>query len=69
MIAVSANLSISAYTVQWARKVYAAVAENYANSNYYISGQRRGRKKALFSAFDAAWTGVSHDKISTLQHL
>jgi hypothetical protein len=52
--------------VQWARKVYAAVAENYPNSKCYISGQRRARK-ALFSAFDAAWAGVSHDKISALK--
>jgi hypothetical protein len=48
--------------LQWARKVYPAVAENYLN--YYISGQKRARK-APFSAFDAAWAGVSHDKIST----
>ncbi len=54
--------------VQWARKVYAAVAENYANSKCYISGQRRARK-ALFSAFDAAWAGVSFDKISTLKNI
>ncbi len=55
-------------TVQWALKVYAAVAENYANSKYFISGQRRARK-ALFSAFGAAWAGVSHDKISALKNV
>ncbi len=54
--------------IQWARKVYAAVAENCANSKRYISGQRRARK-VLFSAFDAAWTGVSRDKIPTLKNL
>jgi hypothetical protein len=54
--------------LQWARKVYAAVAENYANSKCYISGQRRARK-ALFSAFDATWAGVSHDKISALKNV
>ncbi len=54
--------------VQWAGKVYAAVTENYANSKCSISGQRRARK-ALFSAFDAAWAGVSFDKISTLKNI
>jgi hypothetical protein len=54
--------------VQWARKVYAAVAENYANSKCYISGQRRARK-TLFSVFDAAWAGVSHGKISALKNV
>ncbi len=54
--------------LQWARKVYAAVAENYANSKCYISGQRRAGK-ALFSAFDAAWAGVSYDKISALKNV
>jgi hypothetical protein len=49
-------------------KIYAAVAENYTNSKYYISGQRRVRK-ALFSAFDAAWAGVSRDKISALKNV
>jgi hypothetical protein len=44
------------------RKVYAVVAENNANSNNYISGQRRAGK-ALFSAFGAARAGVSLDKI------
>ncbi len=51
------------HNIHWVWKVYAAVAENYENSKYYISGQRRARK-ALFSAFDAVWAGVSHDKIS-----
>jgi hypothetical protein len=55
------------YVIQWARKVYAAVAENYANLKCYISGQRRARK-VLFSAFDAAWTGVSRDKIPALKN-
>jgi hypothetical protein len=55
-------------SVQWARKVYAAIAENYANSECYISGPRRARKP-LFSAFNAAWAGVSHDKISALKNL
>jgi hypothetical protein len=54
--------------LQWARKVYAAVAENYINSKCYISGQRRTRK-AMFSAFDAAWAGVSHDKIPALENI
>jgi hypothetical protein len=54
--------------VQWARKVYADVAENYANSKCYTSGERRARK-VLFSAFDAAWTGVSRDKIPALKNL
>ncbi len=54
--------------LQWVRKVYAAVAENYANSNCYISGQRIARK-ALFSAFEATWAGVSHDKISALKNV
>jgi hypothetical protein len=54
--------------LQWARKVYAAIAENYANSKCYISGQRRARKP-LFSAFDAAWAGVSHDKLSALKNI
>jgi hypothetical protein len=53
---------------QWVRKVYAAVTENYLNSKYYISGQRRARK-ALFLAFDEAWAGVSHDKILALKNL
>jgi hypothetical protein len=48
--------------LQWAWKVYAAVAQNYANSKCYISGQRLAGK-ALFSAFDAAWAEVSQDKI------
>jgi hypothetical protein len=43
------------------------VAENYANSKYHISGQIRARK-ALFSAFDAAWAGISH-KISALKNV
>jgi hypothetical protein len=54
--------------LQWARKVYAAVAENYAIAKYYVSGQRRSRK-TQFLAFDAAWAGVSHDKISTLKNV
>jgi hypothetical protein len=58
----------SEVSLQWARKVYAAVAENYANSKCYISGQR-GARKPLFSAFDAAWAGVSHDKISALKNI
>jgi hypothetical protein len=56
------------WVLQWAWKVYAAVAENYPNSKYYISGQRRARK-ALFWAFDAAWAVVSHDKISALKNV
>jgi hypothetical protein len=44
--------------VQWARKVYATVADNDTNSKCYISGQRRARK-APFLAFDAAWAGLS----------
>jgi hypothetical protein len=43
-------------------KVYAAIAKNYADSNYYISGQRKARK-ARFSTFDAACAGLFHDKI------
>jgi hypothetical protein len=54
--------------IQWARKVYAAVAENYANSKRYISGLRRARKP-LFSAFDAARAEVSHDKITALKNI
>ncbi len=54
--------------IQWARKVYAAVAENYANSKYYISGERRVRK-ALFLVFDTAWAGVSRNKISALKNV
>jgi hypothetical protein len=54
--------------IQWVRKVYATVTENYANSNYFISGQRRARK-ALFFAFDADCAGLFHDKILTLQNL
>ncbi len=38
------------------------------NSKCYFSGQRRARK-ALFLAFDAAWAGVSHDKISALKSI
>jgi hypothetical protein len=54
--------------LQWAWKVYAAVAENYPNSKCYISGQRLARE-APFSAFDAAWAGVSHDKIPAFKNV
>jgi hypothetical protein len=50
------------------KNVYAAVAENYADLKYYISDQRRACK-VLFLSFDAAWTGVSQDKISALKNL
>jgi hypothetical protein len=62
------DLTVPVSGIQWARKVYAAVAENYANSKCYISGQSEARK-ALFSAFDAAWAGVSHHKISALKNV
>jgi hypothetical protein len=52
--------------LQWAQKVYAAVAENYANSKYYILGQRKARK-ALFWAFDAAWQGFLMVKYQLLK--
>ncbi len=61
-------VSTQAGLLQWARKVYATVAENYANSKYYISGKRKA-KKALFSSFDAAWAGVSHSKISAIKNV
>ncbi len=60
--------TLSTQEIQWARKVYAAIAENYVNSKCYISGQRRARK-VLFSAFDATWAGVSRDKIPALKNL
>jgi hypothetical protein len=54
--------------LQWVRKVYAAVTENYADSKYYVSGPKKARK-ALFSSFDAAWAGVSRDKILVLKNV
>jgi hypothetical protein len=53
--------------VQWGRRVYTAITEN-ATSNFEILAQRRGRK-ALFSAFEAAFAGVSHDKLPATQNL
>jgi hypothetical protein len=54
--------------IQWEWKVYADVAKNYADSNYYTLGRRKARK-ALFTTFDAACARLFHDKILTLQNL